>query len=47
LPEIYALGADVLGLRSAACTLNDRVNGQITRKKVQELAEIVKRAEKL
>jgi uncharacterized protein (UPF0264 family) len=47
LPEIYALGADVVGLRSAACTLNDRVNGRITREKVQELAEIVKRAEKL
>jgi uncharacterized protein (UPF0264 family) len=47
LPVICALGADVVGLRGAACTLNDRVNGQITREKVQELVEIVKRAEKL
>ena len=47
LPEIYALGADVVGLRGAACTLSDRVNGQITREKVQELVEIIKRAEKL
>jgi uncharacterized protein (UPF0264 family) len=47
LPEVYALGADVAGVRAAACTLSDRVNGQITKEKVQELAEIVKRAEKL
>ena len=46
LPAVCALGVDVVGLRGAACTLNDRVNGQITREKVQELAEIVKRAEK-
>ncbi|MBN1245461.1 hypothetical protein JXA31_07705 [Candidatus Bathyarchaeota archaeon] len=47
LPVVYALGADVAGLRGAACTLSDRVNGQITREKVQELVEVVKRAEKL
>ena len=47
LPAVCALGVDVVGLRGAACTLNDRVNGQITREKVQELAEIVKRAERL
>lgn len=47
LPTVYTLGADVVGLRGAACTLGDRVNGQITRKKVQELVEIVKHAEKL
>ena len=47
LPEVYALGADIAGVRGAACTLSDRVNGQITREKVQELVEIVKRAEKL
>jgi uncharacterized protein (UPF0264 family) len=47
LPEVYALGADVAGVRAAACTLSDRVKGQITKEKVQELAEIVKRAEKL
>jgi len=44
---VHALGADVAGLRGAACTLSDRVNGQITREKVQELAEVVKSAEKL
>jgi uncharacterized protein (UPF0264 family) len=47
LPVVYALGADVVGLRGAACTLSDRVNGQITREKVQELVAVVKRAEKL
>jgi uncharacterized protein (UPF0264 family) len=47
LPAVYALGADVAGLRGAACTLSDRVNGQITREKVHELVEIVKHAEKL
>jgi uncharacterized protein (UPF0264 family) len=47
LPVIQALGADVAGMRGAACTLSDRVKGRITREKVQELAEVVKRAEKL
>ena len=47
LPAVYALGADIAGVRGAACTLSDRVNGQITREKVQELVEIIKRAEKL
>ena len=42
LAEVYALGADVAGVRGAACSLNDRVNGEITREKVQELVEIVK-----
>ena len=47
LPVVYALGADVVGLRGAACTLSDRIKGQIAREKVRELAEFVKRAEKL
>ena len=47
LPVVYNLGADVAGLRGAACTLSDRVNGRITKEKVRELVEIVKRAEKL
>ncbi len=46
LSTVNALGADVAGLRSAACSLSDRVNGQITREKVRELVEIVKCAEK-
>ncbi len=45
LPMLYGLGADVAGLRGAACTNSDRVSGQITRKLVQELVETVKQAE--
>ena len=45
LPMVYGLGADVAGLRGAACTNSDRVSGQITRKLVQELVETVKQAE--
>jgi uncharacterized protein (UPF0264 family) len=47
LPAVYALGADVAGVRGAACTSSDRVHGQITREKVRELVKIVRRAEKL
>jgi len=46
LPAVHALGADVAGLRGAACTSSDRVNGRITREKVRELVEVVKQAEK-
>jgi uncharacterized protein (UPF0264 family) len=46
LPAVYALGADVVGLRGAACTHGDRVNGRITRENVRELVEVVRRAEK-
>lgn len=46
LPAIHALGADVVGLRGAACTNGDRLNGRITRENVKTLVEIVKRAEK-
>ncbi|MGA2387250.1 MAG: (5-formylfuran-3-yl)methyl phosphate synthase [Candidatus Bathyarchaeia archaeon] len=45
LPVIYSLGADVAGLRGAACTMGDRVKGQVSRKLVRELAETVKQAE--
>jgi uncharacterized protein (UPF0264 family) len=47
LPLVYALGADVVGLRGAACTLSDRVNGRVTREKVRELVEVVERVKKL
>ncbi|HLE75503.1 MAG TPA: (5-formylfuran-3-yl)methyl phosphate synthase [Candidatus Bathyarchaeia archaeon] len=45
LPAVYALGADVAGLRGAACTRGDRVDGRITRETVRELVEVVKRVE--
>jgi uncharacterized protein (UPF0264 family) len=47
LPLIYNLGADVAGLRGAACAQGDRVNGHIIREKVQALAEAIERAEKI
>jgi uncharacterized protein (UPF0264 family) len=46
LPTVYALGADVVGLRGAACTHGDRVDGRITRETVSELVQVVRRAEK-
>jgi (5-formylfuran-3-yl)methyl phosphate synthase len=45
LPAVYALGADVAGLRGAACTNNDRVDGQLKQELVRELVEIVKQSE--
>ena len=45
LPVVYGLGADIAGLRGAACTNSNRVTGQITRKLVGELAEVVRQAE--
>ena len=41
LQGVYSSGADIVGLRGAACTGGDRVNGRIRREKVQELADIV------
>jgi hypothetical protein len=46
LPAIYALGADVVGLRSVACTGGDRVKGRVTKRNVEELVEIIKRLDK-
>jgi uncharacterized protein (UPF0264 family) len=45
LPLVYSLGTDIAGLRGAACTNSNRVTGQITRKLVSELVDIVKQAE--
>jgi uncharacterized protein (UPF0264 family) len=45
LPVVYGLGADIAGLRGAACTKSNRVTGQITRKLVGELVEAVRQAE--
>ncbi len=36
------LGVDIIGIRGAACSNQDRVNGQILREKVAELAAIVR-----
>ena len=46
LPTVYDLGADVAGLRGAACTNSNRVSGELKKELVQELVAIVKQAEK-
>jgi uncharacterized protein (UPF0264 family) len=45
LASVQALGADVVGVRSAACSNGDRLNGCITKEKVQELVEIIRQGE--
>jgi len=45
LVVIYAAGADIAGLRGAACTKSDRVKGEMKRELVQELVEATKQAE--
>ena len=46
LPVLQELGVDIAGLRGAACTKNDRVNGHITQKNVQELVKTIREPEK-
>jgi uncharacterized protein (UPF0264 family) len=46
IPRVRELEADIVGLRGAACTNGDRVNGRITRETVRELAIIVRSIEK-
>jgi uncharacterized protein (UPF0264 family) len=46
LQQLCALGADVIGVRGAACTHGDRVNGHITKEKVAELTKIIRNAQK-
>lgn len=42
LVTVHGLGADVAGLRGAACVNGDRVKGQITKEKVLELVRIIR-----
>jgi uncharacterized protein (UPF0264 family) len=42
---VYGLGTDIAGLRGAACTNSNRVTGEITRKLVSELVDVVKQVE--
>lgn len=43
ISSVYALRADIIGLRGAACTNGDRINGRVTQEKVDELKSIVRR----
>jgi (5-formylfuran-3-yl)methyl phosphate synthase len=42
LPLLRELGVDIVGLRGAACTNGDRVNGRLTRGNVAKLVEAAK-----
>jgi uncharacterized protein (UPF0264 family) len=44
LPIVFGLGVDIAGLRGAACTNSNR-DGQITKKLVRELVEVVRQLE--
>ena len=44
LPTLCALGVDIIGVRGAACTGGDRVNGRIKKEKVHELVQIIQNA---
>ncbi len=46
LPVIYDLGADIAGLRGAACTGRDRLMGEMKRELVRELADTIRQAAK-
>ena len=45
LPIVYDLGADIAGLRGAACSRGNRISGEITRELVNDLVTTVKKAE--
>lgn len=46
IPTIHKLGADIIGLRGAACTNNNRNTGQITQERVKELVAAMQEAGK-
>jgi uncharacterized protein (UPF0264 family) len=45
LPVVYDLGADIAGLRGAACTRGNRLSGEILRNLVADLVVAVRQAE--
>ncbi len=47
LCTLCALGVDIIGVRGAACTGGDRVNGYVTKEKVADLVQIVQGAKQL
>ncbi|MHA1606481.1 MAG: (5-formylfuran-3-yl)methyl phosphate synthase [Candidatus Freyarchaeota archaeon] len=46
LPLIVRVGADIVGVRGAACEGADRLRGRITRTRVEELVRAIREAEK-
>ena len=45
LPQVYALGTDIAGLRGAACAKGNRVTGELKRELVRELVDTVNNVE--
>lgn len=45
LPAVYDLGADIAGLRGAACTRGNRLSGEISRDLVADLVVALRQAE--
>jgi uncharacterized protein (UPF0264 family) len=45
LHMVYALNADIVGMRGAACTDKDRVNGRLRKESVREIADILRKLE--
>ena len=43
LHMVYALNADIVGMRGAACTDKDRVNGRLRKEPVREIADILRK----
>jgi len=46
LPLLSIMGVDIAGLRGAACTEKDRVNGRVKKQKVEELVQAAKMSER-
>jgi uncharacterized protein (UPF0264 family) len=44
LPILYALGADIVGVRGAACSNSDRVSGELKTELVRDLVEVIKQS---
>jgi hypothetical protein len=43
IPVLMRLGVDIIGVRTAACEGRDRVKGRISKNKVQELTDAIRR----
>lgn len=47
LPVLHSLGVDVVGIRGAACTNENRVTGRIDKEKVEAIVQVIRSTEKL
>jgi len=45
LERVYAFNADIVGMRGAACTDRDRVNGRLRKESVRELSDTLRKLE--